>query len=157
MKVSKKVSIQGQFARVILTPKDRAEGLTEKDLDIVDGNEITILTGGEPTVGKYGEQIVYKVNTRNGERNLSINQTSVNALIDAFGDETEGWVGKRVTANLIKALVSGTMRNVVYLVPTGWILNDQGKVVKDTGDSSSEKEGVVQLDEQEVDPKDIPF
>lgn len=143
MKVQKKVSAQGEFAK----PGE----------DIKDGDSITILDGGTETTGKFGDQIVYKVKTRNGDKNLGINQTSVNAFIDAFGDETDNWVGKVVGANLIKALVSGTMRNVVYLVPKGWILNEQGKVVKDTGDIADAGEKTIQLEEGEVDPKDIPF
>lgn len=142
MKVIKKISVSGEFAKV--------------GVDIKEGSIITILDGGTEITSQFGPQIVYKIKTQNGEKILGFNQTSTNALIDAFGDETEGWVGKVVTASVIKALVSGAMKNVVYLVPEGFEVNEQGKIVKSNGDTPSNKESIIQLDD-DIDPKDIPF
>lgn len=142
MKVTKKISVQGEFAK--------------PNVDIKDGDRILIIDGGTEITSQYGEQIVYKVKTRNGEKNLGINQTSTNALIDAFGDETTGWIAKEATAVTVKQMVSGSLKDVIYLVPDGFAMNNSGKIVKkDTDTEPGEK--VIKLDEGEADADEIPF
>lgn len=148
MKVQKKISVQGEFAKI---PDD-----------IKDGDTITILDGGTEITSQYGPQNVYKIQTRNGPKILGINQTSVNALIDAFGDETEDWVKKTATAIVVKAMISGALKNVVYLAPEGFEMNNEGKIVRTGSDAAAEK--TVDLDKEGVDKKDdtefskdIPF
>ncbi len=105
MKVSKKINVQGQWAKA-------GEDFKDKD-------SLKILNAGEKVTGEYGEQDVFSVETKNGERNLRFNQTTLNNLIDAWGTETESWVNQMVTAFVIQGLVSGKMRNICYLAPQG--------------------------------------
>lgn len=142
MKVIKKISVQGEFAKV--------------GEDIKDGDIIVIQDGGTEIVSQHGPQVVYSIKTRNGSKNLGINQTSVNALIDAYGDETENWVGKNATANLLKQMISGSLKNVVYLAPEGYIFSNEGKIVKE-GSTTETAEKTINYDEGEVAPSDIPF
>lgn len=128
MKLVKKVSVSGEYAK--------------KGTDVLDGDLITIKSGGEMIEGEYGEQLVIKVETRNGEKNLSLNQTSQNNLIDAFADETDNWVGKEIKVHIIKAMVSGKMRDVLYVAHPGWIMDDEGKFAADP---------------TQINPEDIPF
>ena len=112
MKVQKKVSIQGEFAKV-------------KE-DINEGDIIGILNEGKKVAGNYGERDVFSVQTKNGPRNLTFNQTSMNYLIDVFGDETAEWVNKSIKVWINRENVSGKMRNVVYLTHPDWIEGDDG-------------------------------
>lgn len=130
MKVQKKISVQGEYAK----PNE----------DIKNGDTITILDGGTEITGKFGDQIVYSVDTRNGAKNLGINQTSINALIDEWGDETTNWIGKKVGVILVKQMIQGGLRDVIYLCPDGWTMNSQGKIVKGATISN---EPSVQLDD----------
>ena len=116
MKATKKISVRGEWA---------TKG-NDSDKDIKDADVITILDGGKITTSEYGEQKVFKVKTRNGEKNLSLNQTSENNLIDAFGDSTEDWIGKEVKVWLIR---TSTGKWAVYLAPKDWIMNDEGEFV----------------------------
>lgn len=112
MKVTKKMSIKGDWAKA-------------KE-DINEGDIITISNEGEVITGEYGDRNVFKVETKNGERLLSFNQTSMNNLIDEYGDETNQWVEKKVKVWIIKSMVAGKMRNVIYLTPPNWVETDDG-------------------------------
>jgi len=112
MKVSKKISIQGEWAKI-------------KE-DIFNGDIITILDAGKIVPGDYGERHVFKVMTKNGEKLLAFNQTSMNYLIDALGDETGQWEAKEVKVWLIKSNVAGKMRDIVYLTAPDWVEGDDG-------------------------------
>jgi hypothetical protein len=130
MKVAKRVSLGGQFAKI-------------KE-DIHAGDVVNILDGGQVVAGDYGDRHCFKIQTKNGERVLSFNQTTMNYLIDAFGDETTGWVGKDVKVWLVKSNIQGKMRDVVYLTALDWIEGPDGFY------PPSVKTG-------EVDPNEIPF
>lgn len=113
MKITKKTSVAGQFAR--------------KGEDIKGGDLVKILNEGDIVTGEWGEQHVFKVLTKNGERNCRFNQTTLNTLFDAFGEDTADWKGKDVQVWLIKAMVSGKLQTVLYLAPAGWDMNDDGR------------------------------
>jgi hypothetical protein len=101
MKVQKKVTV-GNFAK--------------KGEDFKDGDLLTILDAGQVVTGNYGEQYVFLMRMPSGdERNVTVNQTSMNKLIDGYGDDTEGWKGKKVRAWLNRENVSGKFVQVLYL------------------------------------------
>lgn len=141
--------------------------------DFKDGDKLTILDGGTQTTNKYGDQTAFKVQTLKGEKNMAFNQTTTNNLIDAFGDETDGWVGKKVNNTIVKAMIAGELRTVVYLFADGWTMDNKGKFHgpnKAEETASSSGEAVVQLEEQskqiddaltgktpDINPDDIPF
>ena len=51
----------------------------------------------------------------------------MNNLIDAFGDETESWVGIEVKAWLITQSIGGQMRRVCYLTAPEWVMEEDAK------------------------------
>lgn len=106
MKVQKVMRAQGDFAKI-------NEDIKDKDL-------ITILDAGQIITGNYGDQHVFKIKTRSGEKNLSFNQTSMNNIIEELGDETNNWIGKEVKVWLIMQSVSGQMKRVCYLTGKAW-------------------------------------
>lgn len=112
MKVQKKVSIQGEWAK--------------KKEDIFNEDVLTIRDAGQVISGEYGDRHVFKVETRNGVKLLSFNQTSMNNLIDVYGDETENWVGKKIKAWIVKANVGGKLKDVIYLTHPSWVEGEDG-------------------------------
>lgn len=101
MKVQKKVSV-GAFAK---------KGEDYQDQDI-----ITISDEGRQVEGTFGVQSVFLVKLPSGEeKNMTFNQTSVNNLVDAYGDESSEWVGQKAKIWLILQSVSGKMVKVAYL------------------------------------------
>src|SRR3990167_5699679 len=88
MKYTKRVSV-GAFAK--------------KKVDINNLDVITIANEGKKVEGQFGEQDVFLVKLVNGEeKNINVNQTSLNGLIDVFGDDSLNWIGKQAKVWLIK-------------------------------------------------------
>ena len=116
MKMNKKISIQGNYAK--------------KGEDIKDGDIITILDGGTVVQGQFGEQKTFLVKVVSGEDMLlSLNQTSENNLIDVFGDESENWVNKQVKAFVMPQMVKGKRSLVLYLADPSWDWDEDGDLV----------------------------
>lgn len=134
MKVQKIVRAQGDYAK--------------KGEDIKDGDLIKILDHGQVVTGDYGDRMVFKVQTRNGEKNLSFNQKTMNNLIDAFGDDTDNWPNKDVKVFMVKAMVSGKFQNIVYLAHPDWVMNDDGSFSKDS---------IPVIETDDGDPGPVPF
>ena len=107
---------------------------------------------------------MFKVVTRNGEKNLNFNQTSQNNLVDLFGDESETWKEKQVRVHMIRALVSGKMQQIVYLSGVEYSLE-----IDDNGNVKFVKENAVEAQNEaptapqpseyptEPNPDDVPF
>ena len=79
MKVQKKLTL-GNYAK--------------KGEDFRNGDVLTFLTQGSIENGNYGEQYVFLMRMKDGvtKKNVTINQTSMNKLIDGYGDDTRSWV-----------------------------------------------------------------
>src|SRR3990167_11284987 len=138
MQITKKVSVAGQYAKL--------------GVDFDEGDSITILNGGDITTGQFGEQHTFKVETKNGERNMSFNQTSLNYLIDAYGGDTDEWVKKAVKIWVVDMNVQGKMRAVAFLTDPSWKktrVNGELKFVPSTIQQTTEDDS--------IDPASIPF
>ncbi len=136
-KFQKKVSV-GQFV---------------KPGDLKDGDVVTIANEGKKIQGTFGEQDVFLIKLPNGEeKNVNLNQTSLNALIDAYGDDSINWIGKIAKVWFLKMMVSGKMCNVKFFSHPLAKMNDDGSF-------SLPKDGVdtKPKDDDEVNPDDIPF
>ena len=139
----KKTSIAGDWAKV--------------KVDINNGDVLEILTEGTIVSGEFGDRQVYKVKTVNGEKNLSFNQTSLNNMIDAYGDDSKAWVGKKAFVTVIKMNESGKFRYIVYLVGEGWEMQDDGSVKKIGSQGTVKMPEGVDYPEEDINPEDIPF
>ena len=102
MTIYKKSVAVGQFAK--------------KGQDIKDGDIITLANEGKKVEGQFGVQDVFLVKTADGrELNVKFNKTSLNNMVDAYGENSTHWVGKTVKVWLVKGLVSGKMQSILYL------------------------------------------
>lgn len=125
MLVQKIIRAQGEFAKV--------------GEDFKDEDTLVIKNEGQIITGDYGDRHVFKVLTKNGEKNLTFNQTSMNNLIDAYGEDTSSWIGKNTKVYIVKQMVGDGLKKVCYFVGEGWIMTDDGKFTgpkapKDTDD-----------------------
>lgn len=127
----KKISV-GQFAK--------------KDEDYKNGDIVTIVNEGKKIEGKFGEQDVFMVKLVSGnEKNITFNQTTINNLVEAFGQDSKNWVGKEVKIWLIIQNVQGKRVKVTYLASPSWIMNEgEGELFYDPA-------------KDEPEPEDIPF
>ena len=141
MKIPKKESIAGNWAKA--------------GEHIKDGDRIKIMDAGRIVEGDYGARKVFKILTlKREELNLSFNQTSLNNLVEGFGDESESWSGKVVKAFIIRQMVGDGLKNVIYLAPEGWTMDDDGHFVNP---NEQETAPGVEYPKDEINPADIPF
>lgn len=153
MKYQKQVSVQGAWV---------------KASELTDGTKAKLVSETEPSEGEYGKQDTAKIRIEGDTetKNVRINKTTLNGLIDAFGDDSKDWINKELTVKTEKALVGSKRVTILYLIAENFELGedkggylvirnmDKSKVVKDMGDDIpvvEPKEG------DDVDVKDIPF
>lgn len=111
-KYQKKVSV-GAFAK--------------KKVDIKDGDIIHVANEGKSVDGQFGLQDVFLVKLTDGrEMNVSVNQTSINGLVDAYGEDSVNWIGKPVKVWIVKQNVAGKFLDVLYLSHPDADLTDSG-------------------------------
>lgn len=137
---------------------------TKYEADLKIGDIVTILDSGETEVGNFGEQTVFKIKTRNGDKKLTFNQATINVLVSELGGETEQWVNKQVKVLLSKKVIANKRCIVPYLVTEGWELDEFGELVKlPLSDKNTPQvpnfgsQTVLSDDEGEVRLETIPF
>lgn len=143
--MQKKVNIGGAYAR---KEDYEYEGVKYK-ADIQNGDKVTILSEGEIVSGQYGEQNVFKIDTRNGEKNYPMNQKTINILIDEFGEDSKEWRGKEVNVITRKGVYAGKKGIASYLVTDDWELDEYGDLTKpadQSKDISDEVEEDTEVD-----------
>lgn len=136
--------------------------------DIKHGDVVTIKDEGTTETGQFGEQFYFKIETRNGIKKAAFNQSSLNVLAGAWGQESTEWVGKQATVLTRKAIIAGERRLVAYFVVEGWYIDEWGDLVKDEPVIQTAAAAEVQYKDpmpasvreaQAVDlkPEDVPF
>lgn len=56
--------------------------------------------------------------------NVSLNRATIEALVDAFGEDSAKWMGNILTAHTEKVMVGGKRVTAVYLVPEGYAVSE---------------------------------
>lgn len=112
------------------------------------------------------EQYVVKIQTKNGARYLTLNQDSINILIDEFhSNESKDWINKDAKVLLSKKIIGGKRVVVAYMVGRDWVLDDFGAPVKpeeDANPTASEESEIPELPnyrdrDDDIKLEDIPF
>lgn len=123
------------------------------DADIKHGDTVEILDAGiVESHPQYGNTHKFLIKTRNGDKRASFNQSSLNLLVDEFGDDSETWKGKKVNVLIKKTMIANERRIVAYFVTNGWSLDDYGDLVKEGANKAD-----TSFPEEEINPEDIPF
>ena len=123
----------------------------KKDEEIVDGDMITILNEGQTQEGQFGDQFVIKIRLADGEeRAMTINQTSDNNLIEAYGEDSINWVNKKAIVFLEKKKINGKRVVVAYLAAPGWERDEFGDFTKNGDQGVSKDNGVQDVNEEEI-------
>ena len=76
------------------------------------------------------QQMVFSVKTKNGDKIMSFNKRTLNALWDAFGEDTEKWKGQMVKANVFDMMTSTGKSKIIILCGLEWDLLDDLTVAK---------------------------
>lgn len=113
----------------------------EKGKDVKDGDVVEIANEGKQVEGNYGTQDVFSIKLSNGETgNISFNRTSINNLIDGFGEDSISWIGKEVKVMVIKQMVSNKLTNVYYFLHPDTVVDDESGEFTISGKLAQSKE-----------------
>ena len=124
--------------------------------DVKDGDRLQIKDAGQVIEGKFGEQTVFKVMTKDKQTfNLAMNRTTQNNLAKGYGEESEEWVGKVASAFVVKQMVGDGLKNILYLAPDGWTMTDDGEFVNPNEDNIDP--GAIDRAMDKVIEKNNPF
>lgn len=98
----------------------------KKGEDYKENDMIEIASEGKPFEGQFGTQDIFLIKTQDGkEGNVSFNQTTINNLIDAWGENSLKWIGKQVKVWAILSNVQGKMIKVYYFLHPDTELNEE--------------------------------
>ncbi len=152
-KIYKKVVSMGSFLK--------------KGVDFKEGDLVTIANEGKQVEGQFGSQDIFLIKTEDGkEGNVSFNSTTINGLIDGFGEDATQWIGKKVKAWKVKQNVAGKFLDVWYfshpdaeLTENGFVLDgvDVPKRTVKGKKTSNDDIPVIEEGEEEISVADIPF
>jgi len=109
------------------TKQESTQGLWVDKSKIETGMKATIASEVDKVAGEYEG----KANVRNigrisieggEEQNVSFNKTSINALVEAFGEESSEWQGEKVTLQIENTVINNQRRKIIYFIPEGFVL-----------------------------------
>lgn len=140
----------------IFKKKQSSGPFLKKGEDIKQGDLVEIASEGRQEQGEYGTQNIFLIKTASKEGNMSLNQTTINALVDAYGEDSKAWIGKQAKVTAIKQMVAGKLMNVFYLSHPDAEMSDDG-VFYIPNTQTSTKKSAIPDDEDRVNPEEIPF
>lgn len=144
MKLQKKVTMGVGYANKL---DYQYEG-KDYEADIKSGDIVTIKSDIATSQGQYGEKKTLTIETRNGDKAIDVNQTTINCFIDEWGAneelESEALVGKRVKVFITKETINGKKCMPAFLAPSGWELDEWGVLEKVVQTETAPKDPVEQ-------------
>ena len=124
----------------------------KKGEDFKDSDTVEIASEGKQVEGQFGMQDIFSIKLSDDrEGNVSFNHTSLNNLIDGFGEDSMNWIGKTVKVVAILSNVQGKMIKVYYFLhPDTELDEESGEFILA---NKKEKEDLPTIEHD----KDIPF
>lgn len=144
-------------------------GAWVKGKDVVSGTKAKLVSEAQPMESQFQNkdgskkfQDVAKVRFQNDDNvyNISLNRATIEGLIDAFGEDSKLWVNKLLTAHTEKVVVGGKRVVALYLVPEGFILEEDESgymhIVKENKEIKNPSTA-PEIEYPESEAQDIPF
>jgi hypothetical protein len=135
------------------------QGKWVKGSEVAQGARCKLLSETKPRESQFQNkdgspkvQDVAKVqfSGENEPMNISLNRATIDALVDAFGEDSRKWMGNVLTVHTEKVMVGGKRVTAVYLVPEGYqVSEDAGgyiQILKAGAEASDSP--VINLDEE---------
>lgn len=107
-------------------------GAWAKASDIPTGTRLRLVSECQPMQGEFGEQDVAKARFEGFAEplNVRINKPTINALIEAFGEDSRQWMGQTLRTHIEPMNVGGRRVRAMYLLPEGYeVGEDEGGYV----------------------------
>lgn len=142
-------------------------GAWVKGSEVVSGTKCKLTTETVPSTSSYEGKVINNNVSKirfQGEntdaKNVNVNRPSINALIEAFGEDSKDWIGKLLTAQTEKMIVGGKRVTALYLIPENYELKEDAGgyiVITKIGGQASVPLNGVEYPAEEISPEDIPF
>jgi|TARA_R100001530_G_scaffold121166_1_gene88555 hypothetical protein len=145
------------------TKQTGVQGAWVKSSEVEDGIKAKLVSESKPIEGEYGTQDIAKIRFQGEEedsKNVRLNKTTINGLIDAFGDESKNWVNQVLTARTEKAQVAGKRVTILYLIPEGYGLSEDSNgyvIITKVGGEKTVEYPEDEINLEGIPPGDIPF
>ena len=97
----------------------------KKGEDFKENDIIEIASEGKEVEGQFGMQNIFMIKVKDKEGNISFNQTTINNLIDGYGENSINWIGKKAKVWEILSNVQGKMKKVYYFLHPETELDDK--------------------------------
>lgn len=86
---------------------------------------VKIASEGKPVEGDYGTRQVFLIKLSDGrEGNVNFNQTTINNLVDSYGNDSVKWIGKKAKVWAVLSNVQGKMIKVYYFLHPDTVLDE---------------------------------
>ncbi len=94
-----------------------------------------------------------------GDFNIALTRGTIDALIDAFGNKSEEWIGKVLSVHIEQMNVGGRRVKAVYLVPEGFQVGEDsnGYMVVQREAYVDTSAPAIEYPNEDIKPEDIPF
>ena len=89
--------------------------------------------------------------------NVAINRTTINGLIDAFGDDSAKWQGNYLKVYVEKGRYGGKASYSLYLIPEGYEMRDDENGYAQIVRVTPEVSVATGADPEDIAVSDIPF
>ena len=93
--------------------------------------------------------------------NTNLNRATLNALVEAFGEDSKLWMNKVLSVETEKVKVAGKTQVALYLVPEGFEKTDDAEgytiITKKTANQVNDEIPTINLDEEKPRLEDISF
>ena len=138
-------------------------GAWVKASEVENDSKCKLVCETKPVQGEYVQQDVDKIRFAGEEgesRNVRLNKPTVNALVDAFGEDSVNWQGNLLTAHTEKMRVAGKAVVALYLIPDGYEIGDDDGgflVITKIGAVSTGDTGTTSAEVSEDEDNGIPF
>ena len=115
-----KIELTGNFIKA-----EELEG--GEIIEFLDAGTLSEITSPE---GKTKKVINFQVLLNGEERNFTPNKGNLGVFVEAWGDESENWIGKKFKVKLVKVKVFGEVKNSIDAKPIKNGKTIEGKEVK---------------------------
>ena len=143
----------------IYKKKESVGNFLKKGVDFKENDLLEIANEGKQIEGQFGTQDVFMIKLADGrEGNVNFNQTTLNNLIDGYGENSLGWIGKQAKVWTILSNVQGKMVKVYYFLHPDTELDETTGQFIISKQTESKKDDIPIIEEgDDIDTEKIPF
>ena len=158
MRYTKQIAIQGSWAKA----SEIESGTTAKIVSETNPQPSSFLNKDGSVKNQDVAKVLFKGFSE--PMNVSLNRTTINGLVDCMGEDSKDWMNKELNVETEKVRVAGKAVVALYLIPENYEKTDDDSgyaVIRKIGEglpTESKEENIPVINEdEEIDPKDIPF